>query len=68
MTIGDNTYRFSILKNKENIPGLAAQVCNENAQVLGLATAAELETQCYLPVVKSLGEQVDLTLEQVIPV
>jgi len=68
LNIGENTYRFSVLKNKENIPSLAAQVCNENAASLGLTTTADLEANCYHPVVQSLSEQVDLTLEQVIPV
>ena len=68
MTIGENTYRFSVNKNKENIRELAAQVCNENAAGLGITTVADLESLCFEPVVASLSEQVDLTLEQVVEV
>lgn len=67
LTIGDISYRFSVNTNKENVLELAEKVCSENAGALGIA-ATDLEARCIAPVAKSLSEQVDLTLEQIVPV
>ena len=68
MTIGNDTHRLSVNKDKKNIPQLATDICNDNSAALGFKEGDDVMSLCIQPVSNSLDKQVDLKLQQLVSV